>query len=413
MRLTKFSSSRTFPGHEWARKRSRISGERRIGLPVVLARVLLAEVLGEDGDLLGPLAERGDEDIDDVEAVVEVLAKGPLGDRLFEVLVGGGDDADVDLDVAVGAQPRELVVLEHLQELGLERQGHLADLVEEHGAAVGELELARLLPVGAGEGAALVAEELGLEQRRRQGRAVDLDACARAPDGGVVDGAGDELLADPGLAPDEDGDVGVGDLLDHLLDGLHAGTLLEEAVVIRSAALALVPEHLLPELRDLPPQRGLFLSRSRRLPARSPPLDRRRRRSTRPTRLRPHRRLDRVEQHLAVERLAQVRGDAGSPDSLGGRRIVMGGDEDHGDTGAVHRQPLLKLEPAHPAQTEVQDQAGRTGGRRCVEKLTGRRERLDGIACRLDQASEGPANRQIVVDDGDQRKVRHEVIALG
>ena len=232
------------------------------GLPVVLARVLQAEVLGEGRDLLGPVAERGDEDIDDVEAVVEVLAKGPLGHRLFEVLVGGGDDADVDLDVAVGAQPRELAVLEHLQELGLERQGHLADLVEEHGAAIGELELARLPPVGPGEGAALVAEELGLEQRRRQSRAVDLDAGARAPDGGVVDGAGDELLADPGLAPDEDGDVGVGDLLDHLLDGLHAGTLLEEVVVIRSAALALVPEHLLAELLDLPPERGpLFLAR--------------------------------------------------------------------------------------------------------------------------------------------------------
>ena len=74
-----------------------------------------------------------------------------------------------------------------------------------------------------------------------------------------MDGAGDELLADAALAPDQDGDVGVGDLLDHLLDGLHAGTLLEEVVVIRSAALALVPEHLLAELLDLPPQRGPFL----------------------------------------------------------------------------------------------------------------------------------------------------------
>ena len=90
----------------------------------------------------------------------------------------------------------------------------------------------------------------------------------------------------------------------------------------------------------------------------------------------------------------------------------MGGDEDHGDAGPVHRQPLLKLEPAHPPQTEIQDQAGRAGGRRCVEKLTGRGERVNGIARRLDQASEGPTDRQIVVDDGDQRTVGHEVIAL-
>ena len=138
-------------------------------------------------------------------------------------------------------------------------QGHLADLVEEQRAAVGELELARLHPVRAGERAALVAEELALEQGRRQGRAVDLDAGARAADRGVVDGARDELLAHSRFAPDENGDVGVGDLLDHLLDGLHAGTLLEDAVVIRARPLGLLPEHLLPELLHLPAQRGLLL----------------------------------------------------------------------------------------------------------------------------------------------------------
>ena len=170
MRLTRFSSSRTLPGHEWARKRSRMSRERQHPLPVVLTRVLLAEVLGEDGDLLGAVAERGDEDVDDVEAVVQVLAEAPLGDGPLEVLVGGGDDADVDLDVAAGAEAGELAVLQDVQELGLQRQGHLADLVEEDGAAVGELELAGLALVGAGEGAALVAEELGLEELQRAGR---------------------------------------------------------------------------------------------------------------------------------------------------------------------------------------------------------------------------------------------------
>ena len=90
----------------------------------------------------------------------------------------------------------------------------------------------------------------------------------------------------------------------------------------------------------------------------------------------------------------------------------MGSDENHGDPGSGHRQPLLKLEPAHPTETEVQDQTGRAGGRGCVEKLTGRGERLDGIARRLDQASEGSTDRQIVVDDGDQRTVGPGVMAL-
>ena len=61
----------------------------------------------------------------------------------LEVAVGGGDDADVDADVLAAAEPRELAVLQHLQQLGLQRRAHLADLVEEHRAVVGELELAR------------------------------------------------------------------------------------------------------------------------------------------------------------------------------------------------------------------------------------------------------------------------------
>ena len=51
-----------------------------------------------------------------------------------------GDDADVDLDRRAAADARDLVPLEHAQELRLERGGQLADLVEEHRAAVGRLE---------------------------------------------------------------------------------------------------------------------------------------------------------------------------------------------------------------------------------------------------------------------------------
>ena len=53
--------------------------------------------------------------------------------------------------------------------------GHVADLVEKQRAAVGQLEAARAVRDGAGEGALLVAEQLRLEQRLRQRGAVDLD----------------------------------------------------------------------------------------------------------------------------------------------------------------------------------------------------------------------------------------------
>ena len=57
---------------------------------------------------------------------------------------------------------------------------HVADLVEEERAAVRGLELADAPLVGAGERAALVAEELALEELVRDRRAVERDERAAA-----------------------------------------------------------------------------------------------------------------------------------------------------------------------------------------------------------------------------------------
>ena len=53
------------------------------------------------------------------------------------------------------------------------RRSHLADFVEEQRAAVGALEQADAIAVGAREAAADVAEQLGFEQRLRNPDAVD------------------------------------------------------------------------------------------------------------------------------------------------------------------------------------------------------------------------------------------------
>ncbi len=100
----------------------------------------------------------------DVEPVEEVLAERALAHRLPEVHVGRGDDPDVHGDGAGAAEALDLALLQRAQELGLEVDAQAAHLVEEQRAAVGQLELAGLARVGAGEGALLVAEQLRLEQ---------------------------------------------------------------------------------------------------------------------------------------------------------------------------------------------------------------------------------------------------------
>ena len=66
-------------------------------------------------------------------------------------------------------------LLDGAQELGLQPHVHLGDFVEQQRAAGGFLELADAARDRAGEGALLVAEQLGFEQVLGDRRAVDRD----------------------------------------------------------------------------------------------------------------------------------------------------------------------------------------------------------------------------------------------
>ena len=128
-------------------------------------------MLNEERHVLHPLAERGQHDRDDVQPVVEILPEAAALHLALEVLVGRGDDADVHPDGAVAADALELALLQHAQDLGLRLEAHVADLVEQEGSAVGDLELAFARRRRAGEGPLLVAEELGFEELFRKGGA--------------------------------------------------------------------------------------------------------------------------------------------------------------------------------------------------------------------------------------------------
>ena len=101
-----------------------------------------------------------------------------------------------------------------LDEAGLGLEAHVADLVQEERSAVGQEELALLVLDGVGRVALEVAEELAFDQLVGEGGAVDLDEALVAAPALLMDEAGDELLARPVLAGEEDPAVGRGGLLD-------------------------------------------------------------------------------------------------------------------------------------------------------------------------------------------------------
>ena len=76
---------------------------------------------------------------------------------------------------SVAADALEDALLQHAQQLHLHGQAHVADLVEEQRAALGDLEAALARGDGAGERALLVTEQLALEQLGGNGAAVDGD----------------------------------------------------------------------------------------------------------------------------------------------------------------------------------------------------------------------------------------------
>src|SRR5262249_687870 len=95
-------------------------------------------------------------------------------------------------------------VFQNAEELPLQRDRQQADLIEEDRAAVSRLEQAGLRLAGVGERAALVAEELRLQQSLGDGGAVDVDEGPVAARSGLVDGAREEALARAGLAEDQE-----------------------------------------------------------------------------------------------------------------------------------------------------------------------------------------------------------------
>ena len=108
------------------------------------------------------------------------------------------------------------------KQLDLHRGRDVADLVQQHRAAVGELEQPLAILDRPGERAAQMPEQFALDQPGAEGRQANRQERAVPPGAVAMDGAGHQLLARAALASDQNGNVGrrhQGDLLEQLLHG--------------------------------------------------------------------------------------------------------------------------------------------------------------------------------------------------
>src|SRR5579883_875526 len=158
------------------------------------------QMAGQRGDVGLALAQGGQEDLERVEPEEEVFAELLVGDHLAEVAIGGTEDADVDPERLILADPADFPRFEEAEQLHLDAPVELADLVEEQGAPVGDLEKSLAVVIGAGEGPLAMAEELALNEVLGQGTAVDRDEGPVGAPALVVEAARDQLLPQIGRA---------------------------------------------------------------------------------------------------------------------------------------------------------------------------------------------------------------------
>ncbi|KAF1068799.1 MAG: hypothetical protein GAK45_01258 [Pseudomonas citronellolis] len=126
------------------------------------------------------------------------------------------------------AHPVELPVGQHAQQPGLGFGWHVADLVEEQRATVGLFEAPAALRGGAGEGAFLMAEQLGFHQVLGNRRHVQRDERLRSARAVAVQGMRNQFLAGTRLAIDQHRDVGVAETADGAEHLLHRWRLADD-----------------------------------------------------------------------------------------------------------------------------------------------------------------------------------------
>ncbi len=138
-----------------------------------MRREPLQEESRQLGDVAVTFAQAWHADVEDIEAVVEVLPEVARFHRYFKIRIGGRDDPRVNRNGLVPTDTLDGTLLEEPQQVDLQVLGQIADFVEEQGAAVGRFNETNLALVSIRERAFLVTEQLRLDQRRGQCCAVD------------------------------------------------------------------------------------------------------------------------------------------------------------------------------------------------------------------------------------------------
>jgi len=186
---------------------------------------------GENRNVGGAVAQRRDEERNDVEAIEKILAETAVQNFLFEIFVGGGNDANIDADGLIGADRLEALPSRTRRTLDWVRRliSPISSRKVCRRRAWGEF--ADFIVAGAGEAALDVAEEFGFDELFGDGGAVDFDEGAFIAQAGACSERATSSLPVP-LSPKLARGVGGSGDSDLLAQSFHGNAVADDLMAV-------------------------------------------------------------------------------------------------------------------------------------------------------------------------------------
>ena len=164
-------------------------------------------MLGQNLNILTPLAQGRQAQTNHIQTVKQVLAKHAFFDALLKVLVGGGNDAHIGFDGAVSAHTVEMTIGQNTQQTRLQIKRHVTNFVQEQGAAFSLLKTTTPGSLSARKCTAFVTKQFAFKQIFGNGSRVDGHKRTIGTRRMLVQRAGNQFFARARFAGDHDRDV--------------------------------------------------------------------------------------------------------------------------------------------------------------------------------------------------------------
>ena len=98
---------------------------------IIFPAVFVHEIFSQHGNVFRPLPEGGQLNGNDVQPIVQILAKLVFFHQGFRIAVGGGDDPHINRNRFAAAHFIDFMFLQNAQEFGLQGQAQFRHLVQQ------------------------------------------------------------------------------------------------------------------------------------------------------------------------------------------------------------------------------------------------------------------------------------------